>query len=104
MVTLNVTTVCATQRFEQQVARTPDAVALSCGARQLTYCQLNARANQLAHALRRRGVGPETLVGVALSRSPEMVVALLAVWKAGGAYVPISPLAQRWWCAGCLAK
>jgi len=91
MVTLNNATVCTCQRFEQQAARTPDAVALSCGERWLTYAQLNARANQLAHVLRRRGVGPDTQVGVALSRSPEMVVGLLAVWKAGGAYVPLDP-------------
>lgn len=91
MVALNVTTVCVCQRFEEQVARTPDAVALRCGERRLTYWQLNARANQLAHVLRRRGVGPDTLVGVALSRSSEMVAGLLAVWKAGGAYVPLDP-------------
>jgi len=88
---MTIVTVIACQHFEQQVARTPDAVALSCGARRLTYAQLNARANQLAQVLRRRGVGPDILVGVALSRSPEMVVGLLAVWKAGGAYVPLDP-------------
>ncbi|HZN09468.1 MAG TPA: condensation domain-containing protein, partial [Pyrinomonadaceae bacterium] len=77
--------------FEAQVGRTPSAVALSYEGRRMTYAELNARANQLAHFLRQRGVGPEVLAGVCLERSPEMVVALLAVLKAGGAYVPIEP-------------
>ncbi|MGK5533235.1 amino acid adenylation domain-containing protein [Streptomyces sp. URMC 129] len=81
----------AHRRFEEQAARTPDAGALTCAGTTLTYAELDARANRLAHRLRRLGVGPDTLVGICLDRSPEMVVALLAVLKAGGAYVPIDP-------------
>ncbi len=77
--------------FEQQVQSHPQAVALIVGEQQLTYQQLNRRANQLAHALIQRGVGPEVLVGVALERSVEMIVALLAILKAGGAYLPLDP-------------
>ena len=83
--------VCAHELFEKQVARDPEAVALVFGERQVKYKELNERANRVAHHLRRRGVGPDALVGVCLERSPEMVVALLAVWKAGGAYVPLDP-------------
>jgi amino acid adenylation domain-containing protein/non-ribosomal peptide synthase protein (TIGR01720 family) len=77
--------------FEQQVARTPDAVALIFKAQQLTYAELNARANQLAHYLVAQGVQPDTLVALLLARSVEMVVGVLGVLKAGGAYVPIDP-------------
>jgi amino acid adenylation domain-containing protein len=83
--------VCVHQLFEQQVVRNPDAVAVVFQDRQLTYRELNQRSNQVAHYLRKRGVGPEVLVGVCLERSPEMVAGLLGVWKAGGAYVPIDP-------------
>lgn len=83
--------VCAHQLFEQQVARDPAAVAVESGNRRLTYQELNERANRVAHNLCRNGVGPDVLVGVCFDRSPEMVVALLAVWKAGGAYVPLDP-------------
>src|SRR3712207_6291640 len=82
---------CVHRLFEDQAARTPEAVAVVCGPRSLTYGELDRRANQVAHHLVRRGVGPETLVGVCLERSPEMVVALLGVWKAGGSYVPLDP-------------
>jgi amino acid adenylation domain-containing protein len=81
--------VCAHELFEKQAAATPDAVALVFEARRLTYAELNERANKVAHHLRKRGVGPDVLVGVCLERSPEMVISLLAVWKAGGAYVPL---------------
>ena len=79
------------QFIEDQVERTPDAPALIFESQQLSYRELNARANQLAHRLRRLGVGPEKLVAICAERSPEMVIALLASMKAGGAYVPIDP-------------
>jgi amino acid adenylation domain-containing protein len=77
--------------FEARAAATPEAPALVFGGERLTYAQLNARANRLARRLAARGVGPETLVALALERSPEMVVALLAVNKAGGAFLPVDP-------------
>jgi amino acid adenylation domain-containing protein len=77
--------------FELQARRTPHAMALAFGPQQLTYAQLNARANQLAHHLRSLGVAPETRVGVYVERSLEMIVAILGVLKSGGAYVPIDP-------------
>ena len=75
--------------FEAQVARTPDSVALVHGDVQLSYFELNRRANQLAHVLIRRGVGPEQLVGLCVERTPEMIVGLLAILKAGAAYLPL---------------
>src|SRR5882762_4918398 len=80
---------CVCQLFEEQTERTPEAVALVCEDRQLTYRELNSEANQLAHYLRKQGVGPETLVGIFMDRSPEMVVALLGILKAGGTYLPL---------------
>ncbi|HJR08153.1 MAG TPA: amino acid adenylation domain-containing protein [Pyrinomonadaceae bacterium] len=77
--------------FEAQAARTPDAIALVFQDEQLTYRELNERANQLAHYLRGLGVGAEVLVGLCVERSVEMVVGLLAILKAGGAYVPLDP-------------
>ena len=77
--------------FEEQAATNPQAKALLCEERTLAYGELNARANQLAHYLRGLGVGPEVRVGIALERSVEMVVGLLAILKAGGAYVPLDP-------------
>lgn len=82
---------CTHELFERQVDRNPEGIALAFGTHQLSYRELNERANKLAHHLRRRGVRPDRLVGVCVERSPEMVVALLAVWKAGGAYVPLDP-------------
>ena len=79
------------ERFQQQARRTPDAVAMVCGDQQLTYRELNARANQLARHLRQQGVGPEVLVGICLDRSLEMLLGILGVLKAGGAYVPLDP-------------
>ncbi|MEP6546414.1 MAG: amino acid adenylation domain-containing protein [Gammaproteobacteria bacterium] len=77
--------------FEIQSARTPDAVALVDGSHSLSYAQLNARANRLAHRLIAADVGPETLVGVCIERSAATIVGLLAVSKAGGAYLPLDP-------------
>jgi len=93
---------CFHVRFEEQAARTPDAVAVvfdDCKTQgasddsciRLTYRELNQRANRLARHLRVLGVRAETLVGLCVERSPEIIVALLAIWKAGGAYVPLDP-------------
>jgi amino acid adenylation domain-containing protein/thioester reductase-like protein len=82
---------CVHQLIEAQAAHTPAATAVVYEDQRLIYGQLNARANQLAHYLRRLGVGPEKLVGVCVERSPEMLVTLLAIFKAGGAYVPLDP-------------
>jgi amino acid adenylation domain-containing protein len=86
---------CVHELFEEQVARDPDAVAVVCRGRQLTYRELNHRANQVGRYIRKRGVGPGSLVGVCLERSLEMVIALLGVWKAGGAYIPLDPAYPR---------
>ena len=80
---------CVHGLFEEQVQKAPDAVAVDFDGKQLTYEQLNERANQVAHHLQQMGVGPEVLVGVYLERSLEMVVGLLGILKAGGAYLPI---------------
>ncbi|NBD14048.1 non-ribosomal peptide synthase/polyketide synthase, partial [Corallococcus silvisoli] len=82
---------CMHQRFEAWAARTPDAVAVTYEQASLTYGELNRRANQLAHHLRRQGVGPEVRVGLCVERSLEMLVGLLGILKAGGAYVPLDP-------------
>ncbi|MBP5100530.1 non-ribosomal peptide synthetase, partial [Pseudomonas protegens] len=82
---------CVQQLVEAQALKTPEAEALLFAGQRLSYRELNARANRLAHKLIELGVGPEVRVGVALQRTPEMVVALLAVLKAGGAYVPLDP-------------
>jgi amino acid adenylation domain-containing protein len=82
---------CLPECFEQQVQRTPEAIALVYEEQQLTYAQLNRRANQLAHYLYTLGVGPDVLVGICLERSLEMVIGIVGVLKAGGAYVPFDP-------------
>jgi amino acid adenylation domain-containing protein len=82
---------CIHQLFEQQVARTPDAVAVVFDNQQLTYSELNCRANQLAHHLKSLGVGADVLVGLCVERSPLMIVGMLGILKAGGAYVPLDP-------------
>ncbi len=82
---------CLHELFEAQAARTPESVALVAGTQRLTYAELNAHANQLAHFLRSLQVGPEVLVGLCVERSAAMVVGLLAILKAGGAYVPLDP-------------
>jgi amino acid adenylation domain-containing protein/thioester reductase-like protein len=79
------------QLVERQVSQTPDTIAITFKERSLTYRELNQKANQLAHHLKSLGVKPESLVGVCLDRSPEMLIALLAILKAGGAYVPLDP-------------
>jgi amino acid adenylation domain-containing protein len=86
---------CIHQLFEAQAEQTPDAVALGFEGEQLTYGELNRRANQLAHRLLTLGVKPETLVGICMERSPEMLVGVLGVLKSGGAYVPLDPLFPR---------
>lgn len=82
---------CIHQIFEIQAEKTPDAVAVVFEGEQLTYRELNQRANQLAHYLQSIGVGPDVLVGIAVKRSLEMVVGLYGILKSGGAYVPIDP-------------
>ncbi|MGH7578678.1 MAG: amino acid adenylation domain-containing protein [Gemmatimonadales bacterium] len=86
---------CVHQLFERQAALAPSSVALLSDDQRVTYGELNRRSNQLAHHLRRLGVGPEVRVGLCLERSVEMVVGLLAVLKAGGAYVPLDPAYPR---------
>ena len=86
---------CVHELFEQQAARTPDAVAVVLENQQLTYRELNGQANQLARHLRTLGVGPEVLVGLCVERSLEMVIGLLGILKAGGAYVPLDPAYPR---------
>jgi amino acid adenylation domain-containing protein len=78
-------------RFERQAAASPDAIAVTYAGASLTYAELNRRANRLAHRLRARGVGPESLVGLSLERSLDVVVGILGILKAGGAYLPLDP-------------
>ncbi|MEG4417921.1 amino acid adenylation domain-containing protein [Microcoleus sp. LAD1_D5] len=82
---------CIHQLFEEAVSLSPDAVAVVFEGEELSYRELNARANQLARHLRSLGVKPEVLVGICVDRSPLMVIALLGILKAGGAYVPLDP-------------
>ncbi|MBV9774029.1 MAG: AMP-binding protein, partial [Gemmatimonadetes bacterium] len=82
---------CLHDLFAGRVRRSPDAPALLFEGRALSYAELNAQANRLAHLLRRRGVGPETRVAISVHKGPEMALALLGVLKAGGAYVPVDP-------------
>ncbi|PKD39522.1 non-ribosomal peptide synthetase, partial [Methylomonas sp. Kb3] len=82
---------CIHQLFEAQVEQTPNAIALTSEDQCLSYAELNAKANQLAHYLIAQGVGPDVLVGICIERSPEMVVGLLGILKAGSAYVPLDP-------------
>jgi amino acid adenylation domain-containing protein len=80
---------CIHQLFEVQAKKTPAAIALVCDEKTLTYQELNRRANQVAHHLRKLGIGPDGLVGIFIERSPEMIIGLLGILKTGGAYVPL---------------
>jgi non-ribosomal peptide synthetase component F len=82
---------CIQQLFEAQALRNPEKTAVVFEVAQLTYQELNWRANRLAHYLQNLGVKPDTLVGIYMERSPEMIVGLLGILKAGGAYVPLDP-------------
>ncbi len=82
---------CIHELFAMQAEKTPESIAIVCGAELLTYDELDHRSNQLAHYLLSRGVGPETIVGLCVERSPEMVVGLLGITKAGAAYLPLDP-------------
>jgi amino acid adenylation domain-containing protein len=86
---------CVHEGFEARALATPDAIALIFEDRQMTYRELDERANQLAHHLRARGVGPEVLVGLCVERSFEMVIGILGILKAGGAYLPLDPASPR---------
>jgi amino acid adenylation domain-containing protein len=91
MKSLYTTSPCISELFQEQVERSPDKIALICGHQTLTYRELNTRANQLAHHLQAQGVEPETLIGLYMERSVEIVISILAILKAGGAYVPLDP-------------
>lgn len=93
--TANLPARCIHYLFERQAALTPTAVALIFENQQLTYHELNQRANQVAHALIARGIGQEDLVGIAMERSLELLVGLLGILKAGAAYLPLDPLYPR---------
>lgn len=82
---------CIHELVEDQVAKDPDAIAIEQGHRRITYRELNERSNQLARHLRKQGVGPDVPVGICLQRSPELLIALLAVLKSGGACMPLDP-------------
>lgn len=86
---------CLHQRFEAQVTRVPDSVAVTCNGKQLTYQELNCQANQLAHYLQALDVGPETVVGLCVERSIEMAVGLLGILKAGGVCLKLDPASPR---------
>lgn len=82
---------CIQELFEEQVGRTPDSIAVAFANEEISYGELNQRANQLAHYLRKAGVQPEEMVGICVDRSVEMIVGLLGILKAGGVYVPLDP-------------
>ena len=82
---------CIHELFEAHATRAPDAVAVVFGGRQITYRALDEQANRIANVLRKRGVGPDVLVGLCVERSPELIAGLLGILKAGGAYIPLDP-------------
>lgn len=86
---------CIHQLFETQAKQTPNAVAVIVENQQITYRELNRRANQLAHYLRKQGVEPESMVGICVERSPDLLIGLLGILKAGAAYVPLDPTYPR---------
>src|SRR5262249_2784638 len=86
---------CLHQFCERQAQRTPDKVAVVCGEAALTYAALDARSTTLAHYLQQQGVQPDSLVGISVERSLDMIVGLLGILKAGGAYVPLDPTYPR---------
>ena len=89
--TVEVPKLCLHQLIEEQAVRTPDAIAVSFDEKNITYSELNKRANFLAHHLRKFGVAPEVIVGLCVERSLEMVIGVLGILKAGGAYLPLDP-------------
>ncbi len=86
---------CLHERFEQQVERTPEALALTCEGESLSYAQLNQRANRLAYYLRDRGAAPDRLIGLHVERGMDMVVGIIGILKAGAAYLPLDPVYPR---------
>ena len=86
---------CVHALFEAQAERTPEALAVVAGADRLTFAELDLRANQLAHQLRRLGVGPDAVVGLCMDRTAQLIVGLLGIMKAGGAYLPLDPTLPR---------
>ncbi len=82
---------CLHQLLADRAQCSPNSIAVECDGKSLTYAELDGRSNQLAHYLQRQGIGAESLVGLCVDRSVEMVVALLGILKAGGAYVPLDP-------------
>lgn len=86
---------CVHELFEAQAESSPEALALISGNSEYTYRELNARANQLARFLNRFGVGPNSLVGLCVTRSPELIIGILGILKSGGAYVPLDPTHPR---------
>jgi amino acid adenylation domain-containing protein len=88
---LNYPSLSAAYLVEEQAQKRPDTIAITCDGQKITYGRLNTKANQLAHRLIEMGVKPDTLVGLCVERSIDMVTAALAIWKAGGAYVPLDP-------------
>ncbi|HWS85807.1 MAG TPA: amino acid adenylation domain-containing protein [Pyrinomonadaceae bacterium] len=96
--------VCLHELFEEQVGRTPDAPAVISGVERLSFRELNERANRLAHRLRREGVGPESVVGLCVDRSPDMLVGLFGILKSGAAFLPLDPGQPRQRLAFMLAE